>query len=278
MNFPFIAAELPNLQLLRRGATKDVFGLDGDRLLLVCTDRVRTPDADGQAAVAGRGCVIQSLSTYWFDKLGQVFPNHLVSPCRDDDLPAGCRNYAQFLDGRAMVVHRAHPLPFTCIVCGYLVEDVWEEYRREGTALGFEMPVGMSESQRLPAPLFGAAMKPLPGRYGELLDFTDLTDVLGGKLAAEMRDASLRLFLKAWKMARGKGVLIAENLFSFGLRGEKLILIDECLTTDSSRFWPLEDYCPGRFQTPLDHAALHVPKKSGAALPYVSEVVQRLRG
>lgn len=277
MELPLIASELPDLPLVKRGATKDVFALDDDHLLLVCTDRVRgTKDSKGATPVlAGRGRVLHAQSTYWFNKLGHLFPHHLVSSYLHD-LPARGREYAELLDGRSMVVKKALPFPFTCIVCGYLGVGVWDEYRRHGTVLGYRMPEGMSESQRLPSPLFGVAVKPAPGCYGKLLNFSDLIVILGRDLATEMREAALRLYMRAWKTGWERGILLAEGLFAFGMHKEGLVLIDECLTTDSSRFWARETYQTGGVQTALDRHIVLPGKPLPPEFPFGSEVLFRL--
>jgi phosphoribosylaminoimidazole-succinocarboxamide synthase len=228
------------MTLMLRGKDKDVYDLD-DMLLMVSTDRLSTAGKSLGQGVIGKGKVVNQLSDYWFRKLSDVFPNHLVS-ANIGCFPESIRNNAEILDGRSMLVWKAKPLPVRCIVRGYLAGAGWREYQEKGEICGTKLPAGLVESQRLSSPIFAPTVKGQPGGMNENIEFSALQRLLGKTLAELLRETSLWLYFTAWKSARKRGVLIADTKFEFGLHDGKLMLIDECLTPDTSRFWAIDNY------------------------------------
>lgn len=241
---------LPGLRLLQRCRNKDLYDL-GETLLVVHTDRGGDSTMPLQAVIPGRGQLGNQLSAYWFQRLREVFPNHFLS-AEVENFPAPCQPHAAQLAGRSMLVKKATPLPVRCLVRGYLTEEGWREYQRTGGMAGATLPSGMLESQRLPVPLF------VPIVDGDQVgtDFATLEAVCGVLLAEKLRSAALHLYFKAWKIARYRGILIAESSFEFGLHEGALLLIDDCITQYTSRFWSLESYKPGRALPVLADAGL----------------------
>lgn len=234
---PLLHTDCQGLTLMRRGKDKDVYDL-GDMLLMVSTDRLSAFGKSLGQGFAGKGKIVSQLSSYWFRKLRKIIPNHLVS-ANQDCFPALLRRHADLLDGRSILVWKTRPLPILCVVRGYLAGAGWQEYRDKGAICGTLLPEGLVESQRLPSPLFAPTIK---GRAEENIDFTSLQQLLGRALAEQLREASLRLYFNAWKSARERGLLIADAKFEFGLHNGRLMLIDECLTPDTCRFWAIDSY------------------------------------
>jgi phosphoribosylaminoimidazole-succinocarboxamide synthase len=247
---PLLHTDCPGMTLMRRGKSKDIYDL-GDMLLMVSTDRLPAAGKTLGQGVSGKGKMVNQLSAYWFRRLRSIFPNHLVS-ANPACFPESIRNYPEVLEGRAMLVWRATPLPVRCVVRGYLAGDAWQEYREKGEICGTKLPVGLVESQRLPCPIFAPTAKGRPGATNDNIDFGSLQNLLGKSLAEQLRETSLRLYFNAWQIARERGVLIADTTFQFGLHDTKLMLIDECLTPDTSRFWGLDSYRYGGFTPGID--------------------------
>ncbi|HSV99011.1 MAG TPA: phosphoribosylaminoimidazolesuccinocarboxamide synthase [Sedimentisphaerales bacterium] len=228
--------------LLSRGKVRDIYDL-GDVLLIVATDRISCFDVVLPTAIPGKGRVLTQLSLFWFDALAHIVPNHFLS-CdvrryvRDSDLLAE-------LDGRSMIVRKAKPLPIEAIVRGYLSGSAWKEYSHSGVVPGLQLPTGLRESEELPEPLFTPSTKAPQGMHDENITFAETVNLIGQGLARQVRDASLRLYQEAAKLAKQRGIIIADTKFEFGLVDDTLILIDEVLTPDSSRFWPTETYSVG---------------------------------
>lgn len=247
---PLLHTNLPGMTLMRRGKDKDVYDL-GDMLLMVSTDRLSSAGKSLGQGFKGKGKIVNQVSAYWFRKLRKVFPNHLVSA---DPIcfPASLRNNAETLEGRCMLVWKATPLPVRCVVTGYLAGAAWREYQEKREICGTKLPSGLVESQRLPFPIFSPTVKGRPGGENENIDFDSLQHLLGKSLAEQLRETSLRLYFTAWKSIRERGVLIADTKFEFGLHDGKLILIDECLTPDTSRFWGIDSYRYGGSMPSMD--------------------------
>lgn len=241
---------LPGLSLLKRGRNKDLYDL-GETLLVVHTDRGGNGSMPLEAVIPGRGQLGNQLSAYWFQRLREVFPNHFLS-ADVEDFPAPCQPHAAQLAGRSMLVKKATPLPVRCLVRGYLTGEGWREYQRTGAMAGARLPSGMVESQRLPVPLFVPIVDGAQVGTG----FATLEAVCGLVLAEKLRSAALHLYFKAWKIARYRGILIAESSFEFGLHEGALLLIDDCITPDTGRFWSLDSYKPGRSLPVLADAGL----------------------
>lgn len=249
-NEPLLTTDFRGLTLLRQGKDKDIYDL-GDMLLMVATDRLSSGGKSLAQGFRGKGRIVNQLSAFWFRHLGKIIPNHLVS-ADDRCFPEAIRNVAAQAHGRSMLVWEATPLPVRCVVRGYLAGAVWREYQENGEICGVKLPAGLVESQRLPSPIFTPTTKGRSGEMNENIDFHSLEGLLGKTLAEKLRDISLKLYFTAWKSARDKGVLIADTKFEFGLHAGQLMLIDECLTPDNSRFWELEKYRHGGKMPSLD--------------------------
>jgi phosphoribosylaminoimidazole-succinocarboxamide synthase len=237
----------PDLTLVNRGKVRDVYRLaDGD-LLIVATDRISAFDFVLPTPIPGKGQVLTQLSNFWFDRTAGIIPNHLV----DRDPYAGDPARAH-LRGRSVVVRSARSLPVEAIVRGYLAGSGLKEYRAQGTVCGIPLPEGLVESSKLPEPIYTPSTKAAAGTHDENIPYEQTTDLLGEEVAAKVRDASLALYGFAAGYARERGVIIADTKFEFGLFEGELILIDEALTPDSSRFWPADAYSPGTAQRSYD--------------------------
>lgn len=252
---PLIYSDFPGLTLLRRERSRDVYDL-GDALLLVATDRWPLPGQWGANGFPGKGRLVNQLSALWFRRLRRWCANHLVSSTEKYFPPALARDLANH-PRRCMLTYKTVPLPVRCVVRGYLAGPGWLEYRERGAICGQKLAAGLLESQRLPAPLFAPVLQAGPEAGEEQnIEFASLRKLVGGSLAGQMREASLQLYFQAWRLARERGVLIADTEFRFGLLRGTLTLIDDCLTQDTSRFWPLETYGCGNSLAAMDHHLL----------------------
>jgi phosphoribosylaminoimidazole-succinocarboxamide synthase len=247
---PVFETDLPGLKLLQKGKVRDVYGV-GDRLLIVATDRLSAFDVVLPTPISDKGRVLTQMSLFWFRKLRDIVSNHLIT-ADVREYPEECRNFSAQLEGRSMVVKKADPLPVECIVRGYLSGSGWKDYLRTGTVCGIGLPEGLLESQQLPEAIFTPSTKADLGLHDENISFEKMEGLIGEELARHVRDASLRLYNTAADYARARGVIIADTKFEFGIIDGRLTLIDEVLTPDSSRFWPLEDYRPGGTQPSFD--------------------------
>ncbi|MDD5542094.1 MAG: phosphoribosylaminoimidazolesuccinocarboxamide synthase [Acidobacteriia bacterium] len=245
-----LKANLPGIEIFIRGKVRDVYAL-GERLLIVATDRISAFDYVLGSGIPGKGRVLTQLSRYWFETLASLVPHHLVST-QIDDFPESLRAFRDQLDGRSMLVRRTEMIPVECVARGYLSGSGWKEYQTTGKVCGIALPAGLKESSRLPEPIFTPAIKAKSG-HDENIDFERFARVVGdGKRASQLRDITLRLYQTAARAAESRGIIIADTKFEFGLLDQKLVLIDECLTPDSSRFWPLEGYRAGGPQPSFD--------------------------
>lgn len=240
----------PDLNLLKRGKVRDVYEVDHDRLLIVATDRISAFDCVLPTAIARKGEVLTSLSRFWFEKLAAIVPNHLIT-IDPAAMPAVIQT-APGLVGRSMLVKRTEVFPVECVVRGYLVGSGWKDYLRTGEVCGHKLPENLPESAELPEPIFTPSTKAEVG-HDENISEQQVRDQLGSETADYLRDVSLRLYNEARAYARGRGIIIADTKFEFGRdRNGQIILIDEALTPDSSRFWPAESYVPGKSQPSFD--------------------------
>ncbi len=235
------------LNLRARGKVRDIYDL-GDRLLLVASDRLSAFDVVMPTPIPDKGRVLTQLSLFWFTKLSDVVPNHVVSTTEFDGNMAP---YAADLAGRAMVCRKADPLPVECVVRGYLAGSGLKEYRQNGTVCGIKLPSGLLESSKLPEPIFTPATKETSG-HDINISFDQMAKITGEKLAARLRDTSIEIYRRASIYAAGHGIIIADTKFEFGLEKGNLVWIDEALTPDSSRFWPADGFQPGRGQPSFD--------------------------
>ena len=257
MTTPLVESRLP-LRLVRRGKVREVFEVDAHTLLLVASDRVSAFDVVLREPVPHKGAVLTQLSAFWFRRLAGVVPNHFLSADAGEmveRIPA-LADARELLAGRAMLVRRAAPIPFECVVRGYLSGSAWSEYRRSGTLAGEPLPNGLVESGRLESPIFSPATKAETG-HDENVTFSHVVQALGRVMAERLREASLALYEAGRRYAGERGIIIADTKFEFGTSSEgDLLVIDEMLTPDSSRFWPAERYEPGKTQRSFDKQPL----------------------
>jgi phosphoribosylaminoimidazole-succinocarboxamide synthase len=246
-----LQTSLPDLALVRRGKVRDVYAVDDDHLLIVATDRISAFDSVLPTPIRRKGEVLIALSRFWFEKLGHVVPNHLATT--DLELmPEVIRRHHDELNGRSMLVKRASVFPVECVVRGYLSGSGWKDYLRSGEVCGHKLSAGLLESAELSEPIFTPATKAEEG-HDENISEEQVRELLGEETTVFLRETSLRLYKEAREYARGRGIIIADTKFEFG-RGKdgQIMLIDEVLTPDSSRFWPLDSYMPGRSQQSFD--------------------------
>ena len=237
-------SNLTSLPLLHRGKVRDLYEVDADHLLIVQTDRLSAFDVILPDPIPGKGEVLTTLSNFWFDKLRHIIPNHL-SGIAPESVVNGEAEQAQ-VRGRAFVTKKLKPLPIEAIVRGYLVGSGWKDYQKTGKVCGIDLPAGLQEAQKLPEALFTPSTKAAVGDHDENISYAQAVELLGEKRAAEVRDATIALYVEAANYAATKGIIIADTKFEFGVDDAgTLYLIDEALTPDSSRFWPAEDYRVG---------------------------------
>jgi len=244
-----LSVDLPGVPKLKSGKVREIFDL-GDRLLLVATDRISAFDVVLPNGIPRKGEVLTQLSLFWFERFAGLVPNHLLARA-DEPLPPALQPFADLLKRRSMIVKKARPLPIECVVRGYLAGSGWKEYQRSQTVCGIKLPPGLQESSELPEPIFTPATKAETG-HDENISFEQAARIVGEALAARVRDLSLQIYNAARDYARRRGIIIADTKFEFGLYEGELILIDEVLTPDSSRFWPADQYAPGRSQPSFD--------------------------
>ena len=235
-----------------RGKVRDIFDLQ-DKLLIVTTDRISAYDFILASGIPGKGKVLNRISEFWFAKTGDIIDNHLIST-DVDDYPHEFHRYADELEGRSMLVKKTKPLEVECIVRGYLSGSGWNEYKDSGKVCGITLPEGLIESSKLENPIFTPSTKAIDGAHDENISFERASEIIGDNLANKVREISIKIYSMARDYAIDKGIIIADTKFEFGIEEDSgnLILIDEVLTPDSSRFWPLNDYEPGRGQKSFD--------------------------
>jgi len=246
---PLLSLDLPGIRKVKSGKVREVFDL-GDRLLFVATDRISAFDCVMPNGIPRKGEVLTQISHFWFEQTELWLPNHRLARA-GDRLPPELKAFEAALTGRSMIVCKATPLPIECVVRGYLAGSGWKEYRNQGTVCGIPLPAGLRESEELPEPIFTPATKAETG-HDENIPFERAVELTGSALAEQARDLSLRLYRFAREYARIRGIIIADTKFEFGVFEGKLVLIDEVLTPDSSRFWPADQYAPGRSQPSYD--------------------------
>jgi len=249
MNHTLLQLDLPGIKKLKSGKVREIFDLD-DRLLMVASDRISAFDVIMPNGIPRKGEVLTQISFFWFNRFARLVPNHLLAGA-DDALPEELQPYADRLARRSMVVKKAQPLAIECVVRGYLAGSGWKKYRKWKTVCGIKLPPGLKESSELPEPIFTPATKAETG-HDENISFEQAANIIGDGLALEARDLSLKLYKDARAYARQRGIIIADTKFEFGLFDGQLILIDEVLTPDSSRFWPADQYAPGKSQHSFD--------------------------
>jgi phosphoribosylaminoimidazole-succinocarboxamide synthase len=239
--------DFPGLKLRGRGKVRDIYEL-GDKLLIVATDRLSAFDVVLPTPIPDKGKVLTQISLYWFETLANIVPNHVIS---GTDFSGALAPYAASLQGRGMVVRKTEPLPVECVVRGYISGSGWKDYQKNGAICGISLPAGLHESDKLPKPIFTPSTKATTG-HDENISFEETVAQIGRPLAEKIRDTSLEIYQQASDRAAKHGIIIADTKFEFGLIGGELIWIDEALTPDSSRFWPADQYTPGKAQPSFD--------------------------
>ncbi|MBU2055014.1 MAG: phosphoribosylaminoimidazolesuccinocarboxamide synthase [Proteobacteria bacterium] len=240
----------PNLTLAGTGKVRDIYALDS-HLLIVATDRISAFDVVMPNPVPGKGEVLTRMSAFWFGKMSDIIPNHLVST-NPDEFPAACAPYREVLKGRSMLVKKARPLPVECIIRGYLSGSGWKDYSSGKPVSGIALPDGLKESSRLPEPLFTPSTKAPDGEHDMPISRAEMVNIIGAELTDQIVRTSIAVYERAVAIAAAAGIIIADTKMEFGLLDRELILIDELLTPDSSRFWPKDDYEEGRPQKSFD--------------------------
>ncbi|MCG6908260.1 MAG: phosphoribosylaminoimidazolesuccinocarboxamide synthase [Desulfobacteraceae bacterium] len=240
----------PELTLLKRGKVRDLYDL-GDALLMVATDRISAFDVVMRDPIPGKGVVLTQISLFWFDVMQSLVPHHVITS-DVDQFPPACRPYADTLRGRSLLVRKTRPLPVECVVRGFLSGSGWKDYQRSGTVCGIRLPQGLKESERLPAPIFTPSTKADLGAHDVNISFEQMVAQIGPARAEKARELSLAVYRKGVALADRKGIIIADTKFEFGMLDDEMILIDEVLTPDSSRFWPKDSYAPGGAQQSFD--------------------------
>ena len=248
---PVTEISLNNLRLVRRGKVRDVYAVDDEFLLIITTDRISAFDCILPTQIPRKGEVLTALSRFWFDRLSVIIPNHLITT-EIGRMPESVRQHTEQLRGRSMFVRRTEVFPVECVVRGYLAGSGWKDYQRTGEICGHLLPAGLDESDKLPEPIFTPATKAEQG-HDENISEIRMREIVGREVTETLRDISLQLYKQAEAYARRRGIIIADTKFEFGRDQEgNIILVDEVLTPDSSRFWPVDKYQPGRSQPSYD--------------------------
>ncbi len=245
-----LTTNFPDLHLRASGKVRDVYDVDAKHLLFVATDRISAFDYVLATGIPNKGRVLTQMSMFWFDFLKDVVPNHLAT-ANVKEYPAAIQKYADQLEGRSMLVQLAEMFPVECVARGYLSGSGWKEYQATGSVCGIPLPAGLRDSDQLPEPIFTPATKAETG-HDENISFDRMVGILGGELSEKLRSLTLTIYKKAANYARQKGIIIADTKFEFGHTAAGITLADEVLTPDSSRFWPVDTYAPGKAQNSYD--------------------------
>jgi phosphoribosylaminoimidazole-succinocarboxamide synthase len=241
---------LSGLKLFNRGKVRDIYDL-GDKLLLVASDRISAFDVILPTLIPGKGKILTRLSEFWFGIMKDIIPHHLMTT-RVEEFPAVCQPHKTELEGRSMLVKKSIPAPVECIVRGYLVGSGWKDYQQSGAVCGIPLPEGLVEASRLDQPIFTPSTKAPVGAHDVNITFEEMAGKIGRKRAEKMRDVTITIYSRARDLAEKKGILIADTKLEFGIEGDDIMLIDEVLTPDSSRFWPADGYKPGKTPDSFD--------------------------
>ena len=248
-NNTLLQLDLPGIPKVRSGKVREMFDL-GDSLLMVASDRISAYDVVLPNGIPLKGEVLTMFSHFWFERVADLVPNHLLAKA-DEPLPQAVQSHAEQIGRRAMVVKKAQPLAIECVVRGYLAGSGWKEYQKQGTVCGISLPEGLDNSSKLPEPIFTPATK-AEERHDENISFKEAINIVGKDIAEQARDLSIKIYNRGRDHAAEKGIIIADTKFEFGIFEGELILIDEVLTPDSSRFWPADLYAPGKSQPSFD--------------------------
>ncbi len=240
---PLFETDIASLPLVARGKVRDIYAVGADKLLLVTTDRLSAFDVVMTDPIPGKGAVLNAMSAFWFERLAHVVPNHLTGIDPESVVAPGEREQVR---GRAIVARRLKPLPIEAVARGYLIGSGWKDYQATGRVCGIALPAGLEQAAQLPSPIFTPATKAAVGDHDENIDFDTAAGLVGAERAAEVREVTLRLYAEASAYAASRGIIIADTKFEFGLDDDdRLVLIDEVLTADSSRFWPADSWATG---------------------------------
>ena len=245
-----LQTDFPELELHASGKVRDIYRVDNERLLFVATDRISAFDYVLATGIPNKGRVLTQLSLFWFEFLKDIVPSHLIT-AKAEEYPQNLRRYQEPLRGRSMLVVKADMVAVECVVRGYLSGSGWKEYQKSGSVCGIKLPAGLRESEKLPEPIFTPATKALSG-HDENISFDEMVKRAGPELSEKLRDLSLRIYKKAAAYALQRGIIIADTKFEFGNTPLGIVLADEVLTPDSSRFWPADKYKPGQAQESFD--------------------------
>lgn len=245
-----LSTNLGSIPLLGRGKVRDLYAID-DALLLVATDRISAFDHVLGSGIPGKGKILTQISLFWFDLLSDIVPNHLIT-ANVAEFPAPLREYADQLEGRSMLVQRAKMFPVECVARGYLAGSGWKEYLADGTVCGISLPAGLKDGSRLPQPLFTPATKSQDGAHDENISFETTERLLSSEVAGKLKDLTLAIYQKAVSHAERCGLILADTKFEFGVTDKGIVLADEVLTPDSSRFWEASSWKPGGAQPSFD--------------------------
>ena len=245
-----IKTDFPGLKIFKRGKVRDVYDL-GDTLLMVATDRISAFDVVIPDPIPDKGKILTQISLFWFDLMKPLLKNHIISS-KTDDYPDECKKYADILEGRSMLVKKTKPLPVECVVRGYISGSGWKSYQESGRICGIKLPEGLKESEKLAETIFTPSTKEEVGTHDINIDFDEAVNLIGKDIAEKVKSLSYEIYKKGAEIAEEKGIIIADTKFEFGLIEDEIILIDEVLTPDSSRFWPKETYRPGGSQESFD--------------------------
>ncbi|GAB6176153.1 phosphoribosylaminoimidazolesuccinocarboxamide synthase [Desulfobaculum senezii] len=243
--------QIKEFPLTSRGKVRDIYDLAEDQLLIVTTDRMSAFDVIMNEPIPFKGVILNQITMFWMEMFKNIVPNHLIAS-DVADFPEALAPYAEELEGRAVIVKKAKPLPIECIVRGYITGSGWKDYQRTGSVCGYPLPDGLQESEKLPEPLFTPSTKAELGEHDENITLTQARDLIGADLLDKVQTTSLDIYSRARDFAAEKGILIADTKFEFGMVDGHLTLIDEVLTPDSSRFWPMQGYAPGVTQPSFD--------------------------
>ncbi len=249
MSEALLKVDLPGMKLFRRGKVRDVYDL-GDRLLIIATDRISAFDCVMPNGVPGKGKILTAMSLFWFKFVTDIVDNHLIT-ANQEEFPGELKRFRDVLEGRSMLVRRADRIDVECVARGYLSGSGWREYVKSGTVCGIKLPPGLRESDKLPKTLFTPATKAASG-HDENVTFDDVVKLVGAETASKLRELTISVYEKARDYADDRGIIIADTKFEFGFSNGNIILIDEILSPDSSRFWPRDSYDPGKPQKSFD--------------------------
>ena len=250
MNKNLFKTEFENIQLLKRGKVRDIYDL-GDRILMVATDRISAFDVVMPDIIPEKGKILTQISLFWFRVMESICANHVITS-NVEEYPEVCKPYAEILEGRSMLVKKTNPLPVECVVRGYISGSGWKSYQKSGQVCGIKLQEGLKESEKLPEPIFTPSTKEEMGLHDINISFDEAVERIGIETAERVKELSISIYKKGAEIADEKGIIIADTKFEFGMIDNELILIDEILTPDSSRFWPKSEYKPGGSQKSFD--------------------------